>query len=170
MGWVRVWALRAGCAIALMCSIGAACADALPKADHILIVKAERRLMLMRGGLVLKSYPIALGQNPVGPKLRQGDLRTPEGRYVIDRRNGASKYHLALHISYPNAADVARAQMAGVPTGGDIMIHGLPPRFGVYDPPVFYKDWTEGCVAVANPAMDEIWALVDDGISVEIRP
>ena len=134
------------------------------KADRIVVNKGRREMLLLRGNTILRSYRVALGRDPVGHKQREGDGRTPEGRYRIDRRNPKSAYHLALHISYPNQADVERAQAAGVPPGGDIMIHGLKdgePREG---------DWTQGCIAVTNREMDEIWALVPDGTEIEIEP
>jgi murein L,D-transpeptidase YafK len=121
-------------------------------------------MLLLRGNVVLRSYRIALGRDPVGHKQHEGDGRTPEGRYVIDRRNPKSKYHLALHISYPNAEDVARAQTAGVEPGGDIMIHGLK------DGEQREDDWTQGCIAVTNQVMDEIWGLVPDGTVIVIEP
>src|SRR5947199_9860672 len=135
------------------------------RADRIVMHKARREMLLLRGNSVLRSYRIALGRDPVGHKEREGDGRTPEGRYVIDRRNPRSKYHLSLHISYPNAADVERAKAAGVDPGGDIMIHGLKP--GVVHPE---SDWTIGCIAVTDAEMDEIWELVADGTAIEIYP
>lgn len=140
------------------------------KADRIVVVKSERRLDLMKDGTVLESYQVALGKRPTGPKTRQGDGRTPEGKYVIDRRNANSKFHRALHISYPNAEDKARAKAAGVSPGGAIFIHGVAPalvRLGARHAPL---DWTDGCIAVTNPEIDEIWAAVDDGTPIEIRP
>ncbi|MBX6369944.1 MAG: L,D-transpeptidase family protein [Rhodospirillales bacterium] len=139
-------------------------------ADRVLILKSSRELRLMRDGTVLKSYPVALGFNPVGPKLRRGDGRTPEGLYVVDGRNEASRFHRSLHLSYPNAEDRARAAAAGVDPGSDILIHGMPSEYGRYDPVRFYYDWTDGCIAVGNLAIEEIWALVPDGTPVEIRP
>lgn len=128
-----------------------------------MVNKSRRELLLLRGDSVLRSYRIALGRDPVGHKQQEGDGRTPEGCYLIDRRNPKSKYHLSLHISYPNDADAARAAAAGVPPGGDIMIHGLKP--GVPHP----EDWTEGCIAVTDSEMDEIWELVADGTPIEIN-
>src|SRR5687767_8028132 len=128
MGWVR----RCLRGIGLAC-LGAICFAFLPnpvaaldKADRILVLKAERQLILLHDGRPLRTYPIALGPNPTGHKKAQGDGRTPEGQYVIDWRNPNSKYYLSLHISYPNARDNARATAAGVSPGGNIMIHGMP--------------------------------------------
>jgi len=133
------------------------------QADLVLIRKKKREMTLLRGESVLRTYRIALGREPVGPKRQEGDGRTPEGRYTIDRRNPRSKFHLALHISYPEAADRARARDAGVEPGGDIMIHGQ--REGVRAE----GDWTEGCIAVTDEEMDEIWGLVGDGTAVWIE-
>ena len=121
-------------------------------------------MLLLRGDSILRSYRVALGSDPAGHKQREGDGRTPEGRYTIDRRNPKSRYHLSLHISYPNEADRARAAALGVDPGGDIMIHGL--KDGVQPE----GDWTRGCIAVTDAEMDEIWALVPDGTAIHIGP
>ena len=143
----------------------------LLKADRILVLKSARKLELLRGGVVLKIYPIALGGNPVGAKAEAGDGKTPEGVYYIDGRQPHSLYHLALHISYPNAADAARAASTKRNPGGDIEIHGLPNWYaGPLDPARFDKDWTHGCVSVGDKAIEEIWAAADIGTLVEIRP
>ena len=120
-------------------------------------------MTLLRGEKVLRIYKVALGWAPVGAKEREGDGRTPEGRYTIDWRNPRSKFHLSLHISYPSEGDVERARAAGVDPGGEIMIHGL--RDGV----VREGDWTQGCIAVRDEEMDEIWGLVGDGTPVVIE-
>jgi murein L,D-transpeptidase YafK len=138
------------------------------KADRILVLKSERKLLLLRGENPLATFPVALGARPVGPKRRRGDARTPEGRYRIDGFNSHSRFYRALHISYPNAEDLRRARAAGLPLGGNIEIHGLPDGFGRYDPVAFYKDWTDGCIAVSNRAIDEIWASVGIGTPVDI--
>lgn len=122
-------------------------------------------MLLLAGESVVRSYRVALGRDPTGHKEREGDGRTPEGRYTIDGRNPKSKYHLALHVSYPNAVDVERARASGDDPGGDIMIHGLKP--GAAHPE---SDWTQGCIAVTDAEMDEIWELVADGTPVEIHP
>ena len=129
----------------------------------MVVSKKRREMVLLRGENVLRTYRIALGREPVGPKRQEGDGRTPEGRYIIDRRNAKSKYHLSLHVSYPDAADVARAREAGVDPGGDIMIHGL--KDGVRRD----GDWTQGCIAVTDEEMDEIWGLVGEGTSIWIE-
>ena len=141
------------------------------KADKILVLKSARKLELLRNGVVLKTYPIALGGNPIGPKRSGGDGKTPEGVYTIDGRVPHSQYHLGLHISYPNAADRAQAEAAHRDPGGDIEIHGLPGWYtGPLDPQRFYKDWTHGCVSVGDRAIEEIYAAVEIGTPIEIRP
>lgn len=140
------------------------------KADHVLVLKSRHELQLIANGAVLKSYPIALGSHPRGPKRRHGDGRTPEGVYVIDGRTARTQYHLALHISYPDAADRARARAAHHSPGNGIYIHGMPERYGPFDPVRFFVDWTDGCIAVGNLAIEAIWNAVDDGTPIEIRP
>lgn len=138
--------------------------------DKVLVVKSERKLLLMNRGDVLKSYRISLGKQPSGPKLREGDQRTPEGFYWIDWRKTSDRFNLALHISYPNARDAAKAREKGVPPGGMIMIHGTP-LDEEYPEWYFHSlDWTEGCIAMKNADMREIWSLVRDGTLIEIRP
>jgi outer membrane protein assembly factor BamD (BamD/ComL family) len=139
-------------------------------ADRILIEKGTRRLMLISRGEVLKSYKIALGGNPIGPKERQGDNKTPEGTYVIDARNRDSRFHLSLHISYPNERDKKRAKELGVPPGGDIMIHGIKNGFAWVGDAHTGIDWTKGCIAVTDEEIEEIDKLAPNGTIVEIRP
>lgn len=138
--------------------------------DRILIEKKERRLMLISKGEVLKSYKIALGGNPNGPKERQGDNKTPEGTYSIDSRNKDSRYHLALHISYPNERDKKRAQVLGVSPGGNIMIHGIKNGLSWVGDAHTEVDWTKGCIAVTDEEIDEIAKVAPNGTIVEIRP
>jgi L,D-peptidoglycan transpeptidase YkuD (ErfK/YbiS/YcfS/YnhG family) len=144
--------------------------DRKEPADKILIEKKERRLMLLSKGKVLKSYKIALGGNPIGPKERQGDNKTPEGTYVIDSRNRDSRYHLSLHISYPNGKDKKRAEELGVSPGGDIMIHGIKNGFSWAGDYHTRADWTKGCIAVTDKEIEEIDRLAPNGTIVEIRP
>jgi tetratricopeptide (TPR) repeat protein len=139
-------------------------------ADKILIEKKERRLTLLSKGEVLKTYKIALGGNPNGPKERQGDNKTPEGAYVIDSRNRDSRYHLSLHISYPNGKDKKRAKELGVSPGGDIMIHGIKNGFSWAGDFHTDVDWTKGCIAVTDEEIEEIDKLAPNGTIVEIRP
>jgi murein L,D-transpeptidase YafK len=133
--------------------------------DRVVVNKGRRAMLLLSGETVVRQYRIALGRDPIGHKQREGDGRTPEGHYIIDRRNPRSRYHLALHISYPNAEDLERGRQSGANPGCDIMIHGLKP--GAAHP---QSDWTEGCIAVTDAEMDEIWELVADGTAVEITP
>ncbi len=141
-----------------------------PKADRVVVFKGDRKLVLMRGERVLKIYRIALGRNATGHKIKAGDNRTPEGDYVVDSRLADSNFYRALHISYPNWYDRTRAEFLGVEPGGAIMIHGLPnnvARDYVGHPRI---DWTNGCIAVTNREIDEIWALVADGTEINIYP
>jgi lipoprotein-anchoring transpeptidase ErfK/SrfK len=139
-------------------------------ADKVLIEKKERRLTLLSKGEVIKTYKIALGGNPVGPKERQGDNKTPEGTYIIDSRNSNSDYHLSLHISYPNEKDKLRAKQLGVSPGGNIMIHGIKNGLSWIGALHAGIDWTKGCIAVTDQEMEEIYKLVPNGTIVEIRP
>ncbi len=139
-------------------------------ADKILIEKNERRLTLFLKGKALKTYKIALGGNPNGPKERQGDNKTPEGFYIIDARNKDSRYHLSLHISYPNEKDKKRAKELGVSPGGDIMIHGIKNGLSWVGDLHTEVDWTKGCIAVTDEEIEEIDRLAPNGTIVEIRP
>ena len=138
--------------------------------DKVLVIKSERRLQLISRGEPLKTYRISLGKQPNGPKLQEGDKRTPEGLYWIDWRKVSDRYNLAMHISYPNISDAARATREGVPAGGMIMIHGTP--IDAQYPEWYFHtlDWTEGCIAMRNDDMREVWSLVKDGTLIEIRP
>ncbi|HEY6871552.1 MAG TPA: L,D-transpeptidase family protein [Geobacteraceae bacterium] len=138
--------------------------------DRILIEKKERRLMLISKGEVLKTYKIALGGNPNGPKERLGDNKTPEGTYVIDSRNKDSRYHLSLHISYPNERDKKRARELGVSPGANIMIHGIKDGFSWVGDAHTEVDWTKGCIAVTDEEIEEIANVAPNGTIVEIRP
>ncbi len=142
----------------------------LNTADRVVVIKQERRLYLYRGDKVLRSYRISLGGNPVGHKLRQGDQRTPEGRYLLDWRNPESRFYRSIRISYPNQQDLERARAQGFSPGGAIMIHGLPNKYAEAPELFADLDWTEGCIAVSNQAMDEIWRMVADTIPIEIHP
>ena len=138
--------------------------------DRILVEKSERKLSILRDGKVLKTYRIALGRNPVGAKEQEGDMKTPEGIYTIDYRNPQSDYHLALHISYPSAEDTTRAAQRGVNAGFDIMIHGLPNGRGWIGATHREKDWTAGCIAVTDEEIEELYRVIADGTTIEIRP
>ena len=140
------------------------------QADRVVVEKSARKLTLWSHGRPLKTYRVCLGSNPTGPKQREGDGRTPEGLYRIEGRNAQSAYHLALRVSYPNESDRARARRLGVKPGGEIMIHGTPNRWRVVSGVFAYTDWTAGCIAVTNPEIEEIWKLVPNGTTVDIRP
>lgn len=139
--------------------------NALDSVDRILVLKSERHLHLLSKGTIVRTYAIRLGPNPVGPKIFELDGRTPEGAYVIDQRKPDSVYFRSLHISYPSPDDRARAAKYGIPAGGNIRIHGTPRERGR-----FLGDWTDGCIAVSNAAMREIWDAVRIGTPIEIRP
>ena len=138
--------------------------------EKILIEKKERRLMLLSKGDVIKTYKIALGGDPIGPKEREGDNKTPEGTYVIDSRNKDSHYHRSLHISYPNERDKKRARELGVSPGGSIMIHGIKKGFSWVGNAHTEVDWTRGCIAVTDEEIEEINKVVPNGTIVDIRP
>jgi murein L,D-transpeptidase YafK len=154
--------------------IGAAYAQAAPvadrHADHIVVDKSRHVLTLYSHDKLLRTYKVALGGNPVGAKEKQGDHKTPEGHYLIDAKNARSQFDLALHVSYPNAVDRARAAKAGVPPGGDIMIHGLPAKYAWVGALHRQTDWTDGCVAVTNAEIEEIFKLVPVGTPIDIEP
>jgi murein L,D-transpeptidase YafK len=145
-------------------------APAGERATAIVVDKAARRLTLIRGDQPMKTYEISLGSNPVGHKHREGDGRTPEGSYSIDLKNARSRFHLSLRVSYPNEADRERARQSNVSPGSDIMVHGLPRGFGWLRHLHLVRDWTDGCMAVTNAEIEEIWRLVDVGTRIEIRP
>ncbi|QLF95008.1 L,D-transpeptidase family protein [Pseudomonas sp. ABC1] len=138
--------------------------------DKVLVLKSERQLQLISHGQVIKQYRISLGKRPEGAKRQEGDLRTPEGIYWIDWRKRSEKYNLAMHISYPNAHDAAMARASGVNPGGMIMLHGTP----IDDefPEWFFHtlDWTDGCIALKNTDMRDVWRRVPDRTLIEIRP
>ena len=141
-----------------------------PKIDRVIVLKGERKLVLMRGDEVIKIYRVALGRYAKGPKARLGDAKTPEGSYTLDYRLTKSVFHKAIHISYPNARDRAVARAQGVRPGGKIMIHGLAKNWTADDLNHPNLDWTQGCIAVTNREIDEIWKLVSDGTPIDIYP
>ena len=154
----------------LLVMVLSALASPQPTVDRILVLKNEHKLLLLSGDRIVKAYSVALGSGGLAPKRRQGDDKTPEGLYRIDYRNPASRFHLALHISYPDDTDKKRAQMLGVSPGGDIMIHGLGSEFMSLGEKHYLYDWTAGCIAVTDSEIEEIWRLVPDRTPVEIRP
>lgn len=136
--------------------------------DRVLVDKSDRELLLFQDGRVVRTYPISLGFAPEGDKERQGDGRTPEGVFRIDRRNEASAYHLSLGLDYPHTEDVERASQGGYSPGGDIFIHGQPP--GIEGRHRLEMDWTAGCIAVSNATIEVLWSVVPIGTEVEIVP
>jgi len=139
-------------------------------ADSVLVVKSERKLYLLKAGRVLRAFDVSLGLVPSGPKQREGDFRTPEGRYRLETRNVDSDYFLSIQVSYPDETDRERARAQGVDPGGQIMIHGLPnePKYDLrrYED----SDWTDGCIAVSNADMIDIWLMTRESTPIEIRP
>ena len=133
------------------------------KADQVVVVKSQRTLTLLSRGKVIRTYKVALGGAPVGAKEQQGDHKTP-------RRNSKSRFYKSIHVSYPKEQDQQKAAKDGTSAGGDIMIHGLPNGFGWLGAAHRGMDWTDGCIAVTDAEIDEIWDLVADGTPIEIRP
>jgi murein L,D-transpeptidase YafK len=149
---------------------GSAVATDFPIADKVVVEKAKRKLHLLKGGVAIRSFDIALGIRPIGDKEKEGDFKTPEGNYLLDARNPDSEYFLAIHVSYPDSSDRAEARKKGVDPGGAIMIHGQP-----NDPTrseAYYRtqDWTNGCIAVSNSDMIDIWLMTAENTPIEIRP
>ncbi len=144
----------------------------LTKADQVVIKKSERKMQLIQGGEVVREYRIALGDRPRGHKMQQGDERTPEGSYILDWRNPNSRFHKSIHVSYPNPRDLRFARFLGQDPGGMIMIHGQPNHIRSAKIKAEYKrrDWTDGCIAVQNQEMDEIWRTVRNGTPIKILP
>ena len=151
-------------------SMPAGSATVAEVADQVIVEKSQRKLYLLQGEKVMRAYDIALGLAPEGDKVQEGDFRTPEGSYRLTNRRIDSDFFMAIQISYPDSRDVARARRLGVPPGSHIMIHGQPqnPRKSLS----YYKkfDWTDGCIAVSNAAMVEIWQLTTPGTPITINP
>ncbi|WP_019411662.1 L,D-transpeptidase family protein [Pseudomonas psychrophila] len=149
---------------------------ALPRAgdsksvDKILVLKSARKLELISDGKPIRTYRISLGKQPKGPKMREGDKRTPEGLYWVDWRKKSDKFNLAMHINYPNISDAATARREGVNPGSMIMIHGTPDSEDNPEELFHTLDWTDGCIAMKNYEMREVWNMVKNGTMVEIRP
>lgn len=174
--WLRrkliFWALLAAGAALFLHKPSPAPAPVLPAlvgpVDRIVVEKAARRMVVYRGDLALREYRVALGFAPEGAKVRQGDGKTPEGVFRIDRVNAQSSYHLSLGLDYPQAADLTRAAAGGYDAGGDIFVHGQPNA--APDDSLLSGDWTKGCIAVSNAEIREIFAAVSVGAVVEVRP
>lgn len=157
-------------------SFGPALADTpelgaeIEQADRVVVIKSQRKLYLMRDGRTLREIDVVLGLAPTGHKIQSGDSRTPEGEYLLDARNPDSDFFLSMHVSYPNQADIARAASLGVDPGGSIMIHGLPNEMRYDEAHYLGWDWTDGCIAVSNADMIDIWLMTPDMTPIEIRP
>jgi murein L,D-transpeptidase YafK len=145
-------------------------AHAIEKADLVVVKKSERKLLLLSAGKAFREFRVALGPVPRGPKIAIGDERTPEGDYILDRKNEKSAFYKAIHISYPNQFDRQRAADRGLNPGGSIMIHGQPNVKTWSDDVAQTFNWTSGCIAVTDSQMDEIWAAVDAGTPIKIQP
>lgn len=165
--------MRATVKILICCLLAASFAapvHAQLKADQVLVKKSERKLYLLRKGIIYETFHVVLGPRPQGHKLTEGDERTPEGRYVLDYKKPDSPFYRAIHISYPNEADRDRAARAGLHPGGEIMIHGHPRTDPALAEDARFFNWTNGCIAVANEDMDIIWESVDVGTPITIEP
>ncbi|MEA3274131.1 MAG: L,D-transpeptidase family protein [Pseudomonadota bacterium] len=163
------------CTLALLGAILlAGCATKPEKltADRVVVKKSERKLMLLSDGEVVREYRVALGDSPRGHKMEEGDERTPEGEYTLDWRNPNSRFHKSIHVSYPNERDVQFARFLDQSPGGMIMIHGQPNHIRSAKVLAEYerRDWTDGCIAVKNEEMNEIWTAVGDGTPIQILP
>ncbi|OZG74280.1 hypothetical protein BTA51_04495 [Hahella sp. CCB-MM4] len=143
----------------------------IPVVDMVLVKKRDRTLSLISNGVPFRVYNIALGDDPIGHKQFEGDERTPEGAYTLDWRNPNSHYYKSIHVSYPNPDDIAYAESRGKDPGGMIMIHGWPNAMKAgMSKKLLNEDWTDGCIALTNTAMDEVWRLVSDGTPIVIKP
>jgi murein L,D-transpeptidase YafK len=173
MTTVRQVAMISSIVAALVVVIGAnspAAAGDFPLADKVLVEKGKRKLHLLRNGMPFRTFDIALGSEPDGDKEQEGDQRTPEGYYMLDARNPDSDYFLSIHVSYPNTSDRVEARQKGVDPGGAIMIHGQP-NLPTYSAAYYSReDWTNGCIAVSNSDMIDIWLMTPDRVPIEIVP
>jgi len=148
-------------------------AEFVMMADKVIIKKSTRMLYLSQNGEIFQKYHVSLGQNPIGAKEVEGDMKTPEGSYQLDWRQESGQYYKSLHLSYPNANEKARAKALGVSAGGMIMIHGTPPAWSLSpygDWMNVLIDWTEGCIAMSNDDIEEVWEQTVDGTTVVIVP
>jgi len=168
--WLAAFALTALGAMMLAGCVGEP--QQPTSADQVVVRKSERKMQLVQNGRVVREYRVALGDRPQGHKVREGDERTPEGDYVLDWRKPNSSYYKSIHVSYPNTRDVLLARSRGVDPGGMIMIHGQPNYIRSAKVLAEYqgRDWTNGCIAVQNHEMDEIWRMVNDGTPIKILP
>lgn len=144
--------------------------SAEPSVDSIRVFKEKHKLQLLSSGKVIHEFSVALGSNPKGHKLQEGDGKTPEGNYTIDMKNSSSKFYKSFHISYPNSDDIASAKARGVSPGGEIMVHGQKNGLGFISKFSQLFDWTQGCIALQNKDVDIMWGLVEVGTKIEIKP
>lgn len=158
------------CLLILICMASSPVVMGAPSIDRVYVIKSKRLLYLLDAQRIIRTYKVSLGRQPLGHKQYQGDSRTPEGKYIIDYRNPHSHFTLSLHINYPDRDDRQHAQARGKPPGGDIFLHGLPNGVKDDDPAFRGRDWTDGCIAVSNRAIREIWRLVRNGTPIEIVP
>jgi murein L,D-transpeptidase YafK len=156
------------CIIALLFSGSILAAEA--EIDFVLVKKSESKMYLLSKGKTLKEYEVAFGADPEGHKQKEGDEKTPEGKYTLDYKKEDSAFFKAIHISYPNAADMARSKAANLNPGGQIMIHGQRNGLGWLAWITQWFDWTDGCIAVTNEEMEEIWRMIEVGTPIEIKP
>ena len=157
-------------ALGLIAITSVSLASDFPAAEKIIVEKEKRKLHLLKDDEIFRTFEIALGIDPVGDKEAEGDFKTPEGVYTLDTRNPNSDYFLSIHISYPNTKDLRKARAKGVSPGGQIMIHGQP-NVPTYSAAYYRKqDWTNGCIAVSNSDMIDIWLMTPNDIPIEIRP
>jgi len=139
-------------------------------ADRVLVTKSEKKLYLIKNGIPYKEFSVALSPRPRGHKIEEGDEKTPEGSYILDYKNDESNFYKSIHISYPNQQDIQRAAATGVDPGGAIMIHGLPNDLAFSAEFIQVFNWTDGCIAVTNQDMDQIWLAVQPGTPIDILP
>ncbi len=160
--------LRSFVLLALLGATSLAWAE--PAVDLVRVFKAERRLQLVAQGKIVREFRVALGGNPTGRKEEEGDQKTPEGSYILDYKKADSGYHRALHISYPDSADIAAARARKVSPGGAVMIHGQKNGWGWLSFATQRFDWTNGCIALADDDMETVWDMVREGTRIEINP
>ncbi|WP_108946210.1 L,D-transpeptidase family protein [Shewanella halifaxensis] len=167
---MRFFAWPLSIILLIISSLFATSAFAIGKVDLVVVNKSESSMTVFNRGKALKTYRIAMGDNPVGHKLTEGDQRTPEGRYILDYKKSDSAYYRAIHISYPNDEDRLRAKALGISPGGQIMIHGENPNSNLSPEEAQQYNWTDGCIAVTNAEMDELWLAIEAGTPIEIWP
>lgn len=163
--------MKTSIALVILMFLAGGVAQASPfSVDHIVVKKGDRKMFLFNEGRLVKYYPISLGDNPIGHKVQQGDERTPEGRYKLTHKNAQSRFYRSIHVDYPNAEDRKKAKLMGVHPGGQIKIHGLPNKQKYPTDVYLGMNWTNGCIAVSNKAMDELWSAVKFNTPIEILP